>query len=301
METKRLIIRPFTRDDLPAFFTIYSNIKINRFLPWFPIKDMSEAEQKFEKHCDPDRNRRYAICLKEDNPPIGYVNLSLKPPYDLGYAILPQFHNKGYVTEASTAFIEKLKAEGHPYITATHDVLNPASGRVMQKVGMHYCYTYEEQWMPKDILVNFRMYQLNLNGNHPVYEHYKTLTNHWMIEPELFLNTDIEKTQAYYKEEKEQCDCAFCKAFRKSFPIQYPETTKLLSFYGIDPLMPLETSPLEENEYGPIQYVLKGSAINANYTIEGLTIQQAENHPSYRDSDNTFVIALHGVKLPWEN
>lgn len=35
----------------------------------------------------------------------------------------------------------------------------------MQKVGMKYCYSYEEQWQPKNIPVIFRMYQLNFNGN----------------------------------------------------------------------------------------------------------------------------------------
>ena len=35
----------------------------------------------------------------------------------------------------------------------------------MIKVGMKYCYSYEEQWQPKDFLVIFRMYQLNFNDN----------------------------------------------------------------------------------------------------------------------------------------
>lgn len=34
----------------------------------------------------------------------------------------------------------------------------------MQQMGMKYCYSYEEQWQPKDLWVTFRMYQLNLDG-----------------------------------------------------------------------------------------------------------------------------------------
>ena len=34
----------------------------------------------------------------------------------------------------------------------------------MKGIGMEYQYSYEEQWQPKDILVTFRMYQLNLDG-----------------------------------------------------------------------------------------------------------------------------------------
>jgi RimJ/RimL family protein N-acetyltransferase len=56
-----------------------------------------------------------------------------------------------------------LKKYGVPYITATHDVNNPRSGNVMKNIGMTYCYSYEEQWQPKNILVTFRMYQLNFD------------------------------------------------------------------------------------------------------------------------------------------
>ena len=35
----------------------------------------------------------------------------------------------------------------------------------MKRLGMQYQYSYEEQWQPKDFLVTFRMYQLNLDGN----------------------------------------------------------------------------------------------------------------------------------------
>lgn len=60
--------------------------------------------------------------------------------------------------------IEQLKKDGVPYITATHDINNPRSGAVMKNIGMNYKYSYEEQWQPKEILVTFRMFQLNLDG-----------------------------------------------------------------------------------------------------------------------------------------
>ena len=57
----------------------------------------------------------------------------------------------------------QLKQTGIPYITATHDVNNPRSGKVMQALGMKYQYSYEELWQPKNFLVTFRMYQLNFD------------------------------------------------------------------------------------------------------------------------------------------
>lgn len=85
--------------------------------------------------------------------------------YDFGYGLCKAFWRKGIVTEASKAVVEQLKKDGIPYITAIHDVNNPRSGNVMKRLGMRYQYSYEEQWQPKDLLVTFRMYQLNLDGN----------------------------------------------------------------------------------------------------------------------------------------
>lgn len=79
----------------------------------------------------------------------------------------------------------RLAQNGYPYVTATHDVRNPRSGQVMRKLGMTYCYSYKEQWQPKDIPVVFRMYQKNLDGQQDrVYRGYWDSYPHF-IEPGL--------------------------------------------------------------------------------------------------------------------
>ena len=89
----------------------------------------------------------------------------------------------GIVTEAARAVIQQVKKDGIPYITATHDVNNPRSGGVMIQVGMKYQYSYEELWMPKNFLVTFRMYQLNLDGNEErVYKKYWNESTRHFIE-----------------------------------------------------------------------------------------------------------------------
>ena len=105
----------------------------------------------------------YAICLKEDNYPIGYIKVDMDESHDFGYGLHRKFWHRGIVTEAGKDVIAQVKKDGLPYITATHDIKNPRSGGVMRQVGMKYQYSYEEQWQPKDFLVTFRMYQLNFN------------------------------------------------------------------------------------------------------------------------------------------
>ncbi|MBM6839394.1 GNAT family N-acetyltransferase, partial [Clostridium saudiense] len=138
---------------------------------------LEEAEKFFyetyTKEYKLDNGYRYAICLKTDNVPIGYVNVSMDSSHDLGYGLMKEFWHKGIVTEACKAVLEQVKKDGLLYVTATHDIKNPRSGGVMKQLGMSYKYSYEEQWQPKDILVTFRMYQLNFDGKDDrVYKEY---------------------------------------------------------------------------------------------------------------------------------
>ena len=143
------------------------------------------AEQ-FKNKYTQEKGYYYAICLKEDNIPIGYINVSASESYDFGYGLCKEFWHKGIVTEASQAVIEQLKEDEIPYITATHDVKNLRSGKVMKKLGMKYQYSYEEQWQPKNILVTFRMYQLNFDGDDSrVYREY------WKNSKVHFIEKDI--------------------------------------------------------------------------------------------------------------
>lgn len=176
LRTDRLILRKFIKDDLEALFEIFSDEEVNVFLPWYPLKTMEDASifysRCFESKYQQEYSYNYAICLKDDNYPIGYVNVDTHDSYDLGYGLRKEFWHKGVITEACRAVIEQLKKDGIPYITATHDVNNTRSGEVMRKLGMKYQYSYEEQWQPKDFLVTFRMYQLNLDGENRTYKKY---------------------------------------------------------------------------------------------------------------------------------
>ena len=190
LNTERLILRKFTEDDLEALYAIYSDEEVNRFLPWFPLKNLEETrtffKERYEAQYEKPQAYAYAICLKTDNVPIGYINVDMEDHHDFGYGLRKEFWHRGIVTEAARAVIEQVKMDGLPYITATHDRNNPRSGGVMRNVGMKYQYSYEEQWQPKDIPVTFRMYQLNLDGNEErVYRKYWDISDVRFVETEL--------------------------------------------------------------------------------------------------------------------
>lgn len=190
LKTERLILRKFTENDLDALYEICSVEEVNTFLPWFPLKSMEDTRIFYHKQFKCKYNQKcsynYAICLRENNYPIGYINVDTNDSYDFGYGLRKEFWHRGIVTEAGKAVIEQLKKDGIPYITATHDINNPRSGGVMKQLGMKYQYSYEEQWQPKNFLVTFRMYQLNFDENDSmVYKKY------WNNSTVHFVETDI--------------------------------------------------------------------------------------------------------------
>lgn len=166
--TERLILRKFEESDINDIYKIFSDEDTNRFLPWFPLKKISDARLFWERCVEvyrADSGYAYAVCLSKDNVPIGYVNVSVDESYDLGYGLLPQFRGIGIMSEAVKAVICRIREDGLPYVTATHDVNNPRSGEVMKRAGMTYRYSYREFWKPKNFWVTFRMYQLNFDGD----------------------------------------------------------------------------------------------------------------------------------------
>lgn len=187
LETKRLILRKFTENDIEALFLILKDKEVNTFLPWYPMKNLEQAKKFYEERYTftylKPQGYAYAICLKSDNFPIGYIKVDMEEPHDFGYGLRKEFWHQGIVSEAAKAVVEQVKKDGLPYITATHDVNNPRSGNVLKKVGMKYCYSYEELWQPKGFFVTFRMYQLNFDGHDDfVYKKYWDMYENHFVE-----------------------------------------------------------------------------------------------------------------------
>lgn len=188
LETNRLILRRFAEHDLEAIYLLFSDIEVNTFLPWYPVRDMHAAKHFYEQRIK-EKKYCFAICLKENNYPIGYVHAEDDDSHDFGYALCKAYWHQGITSEACRAVLALLKEDGVPYITATHDRNNPRSGAVMKQIGMQYCYSYQEQWQPKNFPVIFRMYQLNFNGQeNQVYQKYWNLSAVHFMETEMQLS-----------------------------------------------------------------------------------------------------------------
>ena len=153
LETERLVLRRFTPADVEPLFSLMRDREVNTFLPWFPLETEADAAKYPEEHYLDYYRRpsgcRYAVCLRENDRPIGYLHVDDGESHDLGYALARPSWGRGYMTEAAAAVVERLRADGLPFLTATHDADNPKSGAVMERIGMTYRYTYRERVEPK--------------------------------------------------------------------------------------------------------------------------------------------------------
>ncbi len=142
--TERLILRPFALDDAPEVQRLAGAREIAEVtanLP-HPYPD-GAAELWIATHAptfDSGRGIVEALTLRTTGALIGAISLSVEPKHEraeLGYWLGVPYWGHGYCTEAARALVDYGFGEmGLRRIYARHFGSNPASGRVMQKVGM---------------------------------------------------------------------------------------------------------------------------------------------------------------------
>lgn len=147
IETKRLLLRQFHKNDAEAMFRNWeSDSKVTEFLRWKTATDISEAEQvlyEWVHGYDHSDFYQWAIVLKEIGEPIGSISVVEKNDdldiVHIGYCIGSKWWNQGITSEAFKAIIPFFFEEvGVNRIEAQHDPNNANSGKVMQKCGLRY-------------------------------------------------------------------------------------------------------------------------------------------------------------------
>jgi RimJ/RimL family protein N-acetyltransferase len=137
--TPRLLLRPGFPEDAPALAHAIADLAIVRNLsvvPWpYTIRD---AEAFLASPRDPVLPS-FLIFERTDGPPrlIGSCGLGRRPSgaVELGYWIARSFWGRGFATEAGQSLIEIARALGLPQLEASHFIDNPASARVLDKLG----------------------------------------------------------------------------------------------------------------------------------------------------------------------
>lgn len=169
LETARLTLRRFTADDaVPLFDNWASDDEVTRYLTW-PTHKSVDASREYVDRCVEGYSDlsvyQWGIELKDTRELIG--NISVVRVLDdiecleLGWVLGRRYWGNGYVAEAARSVMDFLFAEvGANCICAGHDVSNPNSGRVMQKIGMHYDGTLRQSARNNQGIVDMAYYSI---------------------------------------------------------------------------------------------------------------------------------------------
>ena len=139
IQTPRLMLGEIRECDLDALMAIFKHdvVKATYMVPDLPTRD---TEMKLFTRIRElsERDDRYVFGIFLEDKLIGLLNdteISGKT-VEMGYALHPDHHNRGYATEAFGAVIEHLFSSGFDEILAGAFEGNAASMRVMEKCGM---------------------------------------------------------------------------------------------------------------------------------------------------------------------
>jgi len=146
LTTERLILRPFCLEDSQDVFECWeSDPDVARYMFWKSHNDVNKTkawvEQEVERISSKDWYR-WAIVSKATKELLGTGLLYLEEEYDkfeMAYNLGKNAWGSGYTTEAMQEIIRYAKEElGIGEIMGRHAKENPASGRVMEKLGFTY-------------------------------------------------------------------------------------------------------------------------------------------------------------------
>ncbi|HEY7728306.1 MAG TPA: GNAT family N-acetyltransferase [Candidatus Eisenbacteria bacterium] len=144
LETERLLLRPFRLEDGPEVQRLAGDRAVadtTIAIP-HPYPD-GAAEEWISTHASKfaaGTEATFAVTRKPEGDLVGAIGLMISPAHaraELGYWIAVPFWGRGYATEAGRAVLEySFTRLGLHRIQARYLVRNPASGRVLEKLGM---------------------------------------------------------------------------------------------------------------------------------------------------------------------
>lgn len=136
--TARLCLRPLAPDDWSAVYDYARLPEVQRFIPDGVTTE--EESRDFVARNQGDQARAIAIERASEGRLIGHLMFHewfAPQTYEIGWICHPAYQRRGYVTEAARAMVGYgFKTMDLHRIIATCQPENPASYRVMEKLGM---------------------------------------------------------------------------------------------------------------------------------------------------------------------
>jgi len=146
IRTQRLLLRPFSPDDLDAVHAIHSRADVTRYLYWQPRTVDEVREQLAVRAKRPSLEAEgdtlaLAVVVRESGTLIGEVILVWRSREhgqgEIGFVFHPDHHGRGYAGEAAVVMLRLgFDGLGLHRIIGRCDGRNAASARLMERLGM---------------------------------------------------------------------------------------------------------------------------------------------------------------------
>lgn len=138
IETKRLILRPFKKEDA---IDLYAYLKEESVCKYEPYEPFTFNDAIFAAAARADNESFLAVVLKNEDKVIGNLYVGDEGPSyintkNVGYVFNPMYQHKGYATEALSALLYELFINQNMHrVVAYCNQENNASYKLLERVG----------------------------------------------------------------------------------------------------------------------------------------------------------------------
>ena len=136
--TERLLLRPSWPEDAQALLQAVAEEEVIRNLAVVPWPYTAKDAHDFAEMQHPLHYPQFLLWKRTDAAPrlVGACGIAQREgAAELGYWIARPYWGMGYASEAASAVLGVARALGHKRLVSGHFTDNPASGKVLRKIG----------------------------------------------------------------------------------------------------------------------------------------------------------------------
>jgi [ribosomal protein S5]-alanine N-acetyltransferase len=162
LETERLRLRPYSEADIAGLIPLVGAREVAATTLRIPHPYTEQDARAFLVLAQEPGRIWLATTLRSDGRQIGGIGLCIDEQHqhaELGYWLGVAYWGQGYATEAAREMLRYGFEDLHLHrIVAYHFKQNPASGRILQKLGMRYEGSQREHFRKWDQFVDSELY-----------------------------------------------------------------------------------------------------------------------------------------------
>jgi ribosomal-protein-alanine N-acetyltransferase len=172
IETERLQMRKFTRDDLKWLIEMRTRPEVYKYLGGTRLQNPEKISERLDFYIDCYDKFGFGTCAmlwKQTGEPIGFSGLQPLEntgEIEVGYTLAPEYWRRGLGYECAMGWLDYgFNVGGLERIVAVAIKENTGSWKIMEKCGMHFEDEREHYGLP---VVYYAISKHEFNGNRSV-------------------------------------------------------------------------------------------------------------------------------------